>query len=252
MNKKLLLIAALMILLLGAFCFLKNTSTKNTDQASESKNQTLSALGKNIPSPPVASPQINGSVPYSADTSAPSKVPRRIELTSGNFESYVRNCFEGEACRFADDPKKMYEDFKQAGNQQANDNLIAFLRSKLKDVEFRDRYKNILKIIIDDFYSDAERPFQEAAYYNYLGDLEKSLALYKDIEKRQGSDPSLRPAPKLNIANTLYDLGRFKEALPYYEAALKEYISGAEQTSSGQSDMIRFIEGRIESIQAKI
>jgi tetratricopeptide (TPR) repeat protein len=106
--------------------------------------------------------------------------------------------------------------------------------------------------MIRDFYPPEEKQFQEAAYYNYLGELEKSLELYLDLEKKSALDLSLRPAPKLNIANTFYDLGRSKEALPYYEAALEGYLSGQNQVlAPSQNDMIRFIEDRVEEIRKR-
>ncbi|MDX9732019.1 MAG: tetratricopeptide repeat protein [Bdellovibrionales bacterium] len=78
--------------------------------------------------------------------------------------------------------------------------------------------------MIEDLYSESEKPFQMAAYYNYLGELENSLRLYFEIERRVQSGESLRPVPKLNIANTLYDMSRFREALSYYRQALDEYL----------------------------
>ena len=116
------------------------------------------------------------------------------ELTAGNFESFVNRCFEGEACTFADDPKKIYDRFKQAGNRRANDLLISFLRKNLKSKKFRERYKETLMAMIEDFYEPEELPFQVAAFHNYLGDLEKSLELYLALERKSQFDHSLRPA----------------------------------------------------------
>ena len=171
---------------------------------------------------------------------------QKIQLASNNFESFVSRCFEGEACEFSEDPWKMYEDFKLAGNTKAIDSLISFMRKKLQDEKFRSQHKEQLLKVIDDFYSPQERQFQEAAYFNYLGDLQKSLDLYLDLEKKSASDPSLRVAPKLNIANTFYDLGKYREALPYYEAALGSLGSGSHANDTG-----RFIDARIAEIRAK-
>ena len=172
-----------------------------------------------------------------------------ISLSSNNFESSVSRCFQGEPCKFNEDPQKMYGAFKQPGNRAAMDSLISFLRSRMRDAGYRERYKDTLKAMIDDFYPPEEKQFQEAAYYNYLGDLDKSLQLYLDLEKRSLSDSTLRGAPKLNIANTFYDLGRKSEALPYYRAARADYES--ERIMSGvpsSNEMLRFIDGRIDEI----
>ena len=96
--------------------------------------------------------------------------------------------------------------------------------------------------MIDDFYPANEKLFQEAAYYNYLGDLEKSLSLYLALEKMSERDGSMTRAPALNIANTYFDLGRLPNALPYYEKALRETTN---------PETLRFIDERISEIKLK-
>ncbi|MBX9765665.1 MAG: tetratricopeptide repeat protein [Bdellovibrionales bacterium] len=176
-----------------------------------------------------------------------------IPLTSGNFKGFVDRCFQGEHCVLDDDAWEMYQRFKRSGDLLAADNLISFLRSKLKDPEFRNKYKHLLKRMIVDFYPKEERQFQEAAYYNYLGDLQKSLDLYMDLERKVESDSTLRSASKLNIANTFYEMKRFSEALPYYEASREQYLS-REQNSKvpSRNEMLDFIEERISSIKSKL
>jgi tetratricopeptide (TPR) repeat protein len=186
------------------------------------------------------------------ENTQPARDQGLIELTKENFEKSVLECFKGRECSLMEDPLKLYMDFKLAGNALANDQLISFLRKNLKDKDFRDRYKEPLKQMINDFYPSEEKQFQEAAYYNYLGDLQKSLDLYLDLEKKAARDPSLRPAPNLNIANTLYDLGRYSEALPYYEAALSEYTDGEQEVvHSNRNELVRFIDERISKIKSK-
>jgi tetratricopeptide (TPR) repeat protein len=176
-----------------------------------------------------------------------SKTNELIELTEENFESNVLSCFRGEPCRLMEKPSKLYKDFKLAGDRKAIDHLISFLRSQLKDPDFRALYKDELKDMIDDFYPPNERQFQDAAYYSYLGDLQKSLDLYLDLEQRAQTNPDLRAAPKLNIANVLFDMKRYSDALPYYQAALADYNSGAQQQVAfpDPREMIAFIERRI-------
>ncbi len=178
---------------------------------------------------------------------------QKIKLNESNFENYVGRCFQGDPCEFQENPMDLYWNFKKANDRKANDLLISYMRKNLQNQVFAKQYKEILKKMIDDFYPPDEKQFQEAAYYNYLGDLRKSLDLYLDLEKKNVKDPSLRPAPKLNIANTYYDLGRFSDALPYYQAALGNYLSQQEQAAiPNQNDLIRFIEDRIEACKAQI
>lgn len=177
----------------------------------------------------------------------------KIKLNESNFENYVVQCFQNEPCEFGENPMDLYWNFKKADNRKANDLLISFMRRNLKNQEFANHYKDILRKMIKDFYPPTEMQFQEAAYYNYLGDLETSLSLYQDLEKKGASDTSLRQAPKLNIANTLYDLKRYKDAIPYYQEALQDYVSQKEQVAMpSQNEMIRFIEGRIEDCKTHI
>lgn len=186
----------------------------------------------------------SGLVPNEGATDANEKsLASVIELTSGNFASFVERCFQGEPCAFGEDPKKMYDAFKLRGDRQTSDLLLSLMRRNLKNDSFREQYKDNLKSMIEDFYSPEELPFQEAAYYNYLGDLKKSLELYLALERKSEFDMSLRPAPKLNIANTYYDLGRFREALRYYEAALQEKY---------ENETLRFIDDRITEIRSKL
>ncbi|WP_413587592.1 tetratricopeptide repeat protein [Bdellovibrio sp. HCB274] len=172
-----------------------------------------------------------------------------LELTAINFENLVPRCFKGEPCLLKDDPMKMYQEFKAARNTKAIDHLISFLRSQLRKPEFRDRYKNILIDMIADFYPPEEQQFQEAAYYNYLGDLNKSLELYLDLQEKAKHNSSLKKAPLLNIANTYYDLRKYAEAQPYYEQALAELTSGAEVPLP---DPTPFVEERIAEIKARL
>lgn len=172
-----------------------------------------------------------------------------IALSSNNFESFVGRCFQGEPCEFADDPRDIYEVFKADGNRTGQDRLISFLRARMSNQIAREKYKDGLKLMIADFYPKEERPFQDATFYNYVGDLDRSLELYLDLEKRSKSDPSLRPAPPLNIANVFYDLGRPKEALPYFIAARSDFETGRTQTAvPSTNEMLRFIDNRIRKI----
>ncbi|WP_413293994.1 tetratricopeptide repeat protein [Bdellovibrio sp. HCB185ZH] len=172
-----------------------------------------------------------------------------ITLNVGNFESFVLKCFQGENCVLGDDPMKMYQDFKAAGNNRAVDSLISFLRSKLRKPEFKDQYKDIVKKMIEDFYPPEEKQFQEAAYYNYLGDLNKSLELYLDLKEKAKTNPKLHDVSNLNIANTYYDLKRYSDAQPYYEAALLDYTSGKIKSAP---DPTSFVEERIAEIKARL
>lgn len=173
------------------------------------------------------------------------------KLDGFNFEDRVHRCFQGDACELVDDPVFLYRYFMSEGNRKACDLLISFLRKGLKDPEHAERYQYVVKAMINDFYPAEERQFQDAAYYNYLGDLDKSLELYLDLEEKAATDSTLRKAPKLNIANTYFDLGKPREALPYYEAAL-DRLYRREPRVPEEEDIIRFIERRIEAIEATL
>lgn len=167
-------------------------------------------------------------------------------LNSANFERLVPKCLHSGKCKLTEDPLKMYKGFKASEDKKAIDDLLSFMRSQLRDPAFRRQYKDILKQMIDEFYSPEERQFQEAVYYNDLGDLQKSLDLYLDLRKKAMVDTSLRNAPNLNIANVLYGMKQFREALPYYQAALDDYLIGTMKTDPGP---IQFIDSRIDEIR---
>lgn len=186
-------------------------------------------------------------------TVSANKADGSTRLTRSNFEGFVSRCFNGEACELDEDPRELYESFKASGNREANDRLISFLRSRLFDADFKHRHMDVVLDMIHDFYGSNERQFQEAAFYSYAGDLEKSLDLYLDLEKKSALNPNLRDAPKLNIANVFYDLDRLHEALSYYEAAREQYMSGQQQVGiPSQNEMLRYIEERISVVRTKL
>lgn len=179
------------------------------------------------------------------------KAPPILVLTANNFEEIVHKCFAGEPCAFGEDPWVLYQSFKRSQHPRTCDSIIALMRKNLKDPAFREKYKDTLLAMIEDYYPPAEKDFQRAAYYDYLGDKEKSLALYLDLEKRAARDAVLRPAPKLNIANVYYDLHRLRESLPYYQAALQNLRNGPQVTPD-QRQVMQFIQTRIDEIQEKL
>ncbi|UYL08174.1 tetratricopeptide repeat protein [Bdellovibrio sp. SKB1291214] len=179
----------------------------------------------------------------------PKAESKPLSLTAGNFESLVSTCLKGESCVVEDDPLKMYQGFKTAGNTRAIENLISFLRSQLKKPELKDKYKSAVRSMIDDFYPAQEKQFQEAAYYNYLGDLNKSLELYLDLKEKSKKDAALRGAPNLNIANTYYEMKNYAAAQPFYEEAFLDYTSGKIKSDP---DPTSFIEERISEIKARL
>ena len=235
---------------LAVLYFFKSNETSKTSAIVESTANTKGSYKTDKTTATLPSNESKTKANASAETSPTEPTFQgEIVLNGGNFEGFILKCFSGVPCKLGEDPLKMYSEFKAAGNRSANDHLISFMRSQLKNPDFRDRYKIVLKKIIDDFYPPEEKQFQEAAYYNYLGDLQKSLDTYLDLEKRTQSNPTLRPAPKLNIANTLYDMGRFKESLPYYEAALQESLVSREKLTPNPES---FIEGRIFDIKKSL
>jgi len=195
-----------------------------------------------------AEPKIDGKAP-SPQRSPTLKTP--IILDRDNFERLVLECFRGHPCNFGEDPWHLYQYYKRSQHPRVCDSIIAVMRRKMEDPVYKEKNKALLLAMIQDFYPSTERDFQIAAYYAYLGELQKSVDLYLDLEKKSAKDSSLRPAPKLNIANVYYDLHKFREALPYYQAALKELLTGPE-TSSDQRSQIQFVQKRIEQIENEL
>ena len=174
-----------------------------------------------------------------------------LYLTYGNFESFVTRCFNGEPCKLQEDPVTMYKAYKDARNLKACGSLLSFMRSQLKYEDFKNQYKDSLFTMIHDFYPAEEIQFQDAAYYNYLGDYKKSLELYLDLEKKHQTNPALRKAPNLNIANTYYSLNLMREALRYYELALDDFLSDVDKVQQ-QREIIGFTQKRIVEIKKKL
>lgn len=169
-------------------------------------------------------------------------------LGAHDFVRAVEPCFRGHPCELADEPWDLYSQFKKAGRTHEADLLISFLRSRLRDPVWRNRYRDVVHQMIQDFYPPSELDFQQAAYHNYLGENETSLDLYLQLERKVQSRPEIRKAPKLNIANVFYDLGRWHEALPYYRAAMKETL--ADRGSSPDTRAILdFVQSRIDELQ---
>lgn len=249
MNRRLLLTSLVLSLLALGFIYFLDSDSMGIDVAKLSTPLSWEAKESKAPTSESAqsSEKNNDTSPAGHSPLDPAN-ETVTGLTYGNFESFVAKCLQGENCKFAEDPLHMYREFKSAGNERALDNMISFMRSQLKDPAFRERYQDILLDIIYDFYPQEERQFQEAAYYDYLGDKKRSLDLYLDLQKKAKLDSTLKNAPNLNIANVLYDLKRYQEALPYYQAALNDYLSGQVRADPSP---VGFIEARISEITRK-
>jgi hypothetical protein len=215
-----------------------NRPAEHATAAARSKNQVVTEPAKSLSGDSQAPKPLTDSTPP-------------FVLTTENIETSASICFQGKRCEFGEDPWGMYRHFRDSQHPKTCDTIIALLRRKMSEPEFREKYRGPLLSMIEDFYSPLEIDFQRAAYYAYLGELEKSLNLYLELEKRQAYDAGLRPAPKLNIANVYYDLHRLAEALPYYRAALEDLKNSPEKLSD-QRAVQEFIEKRIEEISGKI
>lgn len=229
----------------GMFIFLKKPSEniqKNTQQESVISKSSITINSKNTP--PLVHSEIKPK-PHVSKT----EQNNIILLNSENFEARSAECFQGAMCEVEGNPWDQYLAIKQEGKRSVTDLYIAFLRKKLKDPSLKDQYKDFLKQMITDFYPADQVDFQMAAYYNYLGELESSLNSYIELERKAKKDPRLFTAPKLNIANTYYDLKRFKEALVYYKMSLND-LKSTETNDSIES--INFINERIDIIQEKL
>lgn len=245
-NKKALIalfVVLIIAIIVAVVFFPKKTGTESPKTVSDNVQPPV------IPENQIRRVQLASGTDKVTVLDAPTPEAKPLVLNAGNFESFVLKCFQGEPCVLEGDAMKMYQDFKAAGNTRAINSLISFLRSKLRKPEGRTQYKDIVKNMIDDFYPPQEKQFQEAAYYNYLGDLNKSLELYLDLKEKSKKDSSLREAPNLNIANTYYDMKKYAEAQPYYEEALQDFTSGRIK---GDPDPTPFIEERISEIKARL
>jgi tetratricopeptide (TPR) repeat protein len=247
------------VLVLGGLLiwnFFKNNEKAEVSEAAEPSPFASSARTEPQLAAPAKAGELAGDPLPDTLPPAPAVPPKEagpILLTAASFENLVADCFQGEACKLEEDPWKLYRLFKKEGKRRANDNLIAFLRSQLKDPLLKAQYKDVLKRMIEDFYPPRERQFQEAAYYAYLGELQKSLELYLDLEKKAAVNRRLRGAPKLNIANVYYDMARYKEALAYYQAALEDLKSGRARVGDpGKASMMDFIYSRIGEIEKNL
>lgn len=245
MKKKLFLASVCLFLVLAFFLFSKS-NTRTVEKQAEDAQVHL-----NAPVAPSNAVQAAIEPSQSISPHPTEQTPQSVwRLNASNFEFRVSKCFQGEECEIEGDPFELFHAFKKENNTKAIDLLISYLRKDLRNPEYAKRFGEPLKKIIEEFYPPSEIQFQMAAYYNYLGELQKSLELYLDLEKRTITNPNLHRAPKLNIANTYYELGKYSNALPYYEAALKNNLR-PEMKGPGQDDVVRFIERRIEEIKAK-
>jgi tetratricopeptide (TPR) repeat protein len=237
-----------LILIILGYIFLNQKNTNSTMLVyAPSQPKTNSAqVQENVP--PVSAKSNNTEAKdmttlpdEKAFKSKPSK--SIVILNELNFENSVKECFEGKPCKLEGDPWKLYQKFKNSDQRPLNDSLIAFLRKQLTDPNYRDQYKEVLLKMIEDFYPPEKIDWQRAAYYNYLGELQKSLEIYLDLDNKAIGNPKLFNAPKMNIANTYYDLGRLNEALAYYEASLNDPKNESSKD---------FIYNRIDEIKGKI
>jgi len=174
-----------------------------------------------------------------------------ITLTSTNFEKSVQKCFAGHACQLSEDAWRMYQEFKLSRNNRVTDLFISYLRSKLKDPTLRDVYREDLLKMIDEFYPPEEKQFQEASYYSYLGDPQKSLDLYLDLQRQSSLDATLRVAPNENIANELYALQRYSDALIYYKMALNDLQTNKGKVQNQDQQMLA-IQQKMTDIKSRL
>ena len=177
----------------------------------------------------------------------------RKKISSENFETEVDKCLQGESCTFSENPMAMYKSFKASGDVRKCERLIALLGSLMSDPKHMKRYRHLLKRIMYNFYPVEQRPFRDAVFMGYLGETERSLSMYLKLDSSPKTEKAIKPLLKLYIANTLYDLGRHQESLPYYEAALKEHTPSKNmEPTASQSESIHVIEGRMEDVKKRL
>lgn len=247
MKKKKIVIIAFGVLIIGLFFFFKSSTQKaitNTPLESSFKK----AQSKISNHSKLDNLQSESSTVTQTEASG-GEVKNTILITADNFEKLSNDCFQGATCAISGDPWSHYVTLKNERENQVADLYIAFLRKQLNNPKFKNQYKDLVLKMIRDFYPREQMDFQIAAYYNYLGDLESSLKVYLDLEKKAKSDPKIFSAPKLNIANTYFDLKRYDKALVYYQSAVTELKS--IQTNDSL-EVIAFINERIDFCKDQI
>ncbi len=170
-------------------------------------------------------------------------------LNAENFEEFIHDCTSGLNCEISD-PWKLYLYLKRSKKTDNSELLIGFLGSqKLTNPQTRNQYKEIVKIMIEDFYPTNSyfKVAAEANYYMYLGEKTKALEMFLKLKQNYKNDRVKNISNDLNLANIYFDLKRLREALRYYESTYDE-ISKESQTDPNQVAVLDFVRGRISEI----
>lgn len=172
----------------------------------------------------------------------PSSETNAIALNTENFENLIQDCLEGKPCDFSEDPWIMYSNFKLANNKKANQMLIDYLGAqKLTDLNTRDKYKFVVKKMIEDFFTKEERPIPDAEYAMYMGENEKALKMFKAINN---------PNFDLNLANIHYDLKQYDKSLEYYQKEREKLI--VNESDPNKNPALDYVETQIDNINKQL
>lgn len=165
-----------------------------------------------------------------------------IVLDTENFDNLIQDCLEGKPCDFAEDPWKMYSNFKRLNNRKSNQILIEYMSAqKLTDLNYRDKYKLIVKKMIEDFFTEEERAIPEAHYAMHMGENEKALKLFKALKN---------PNFDLNLANIHYDLKQYEQSLEYYQIARERMI--VNENDPNKNPALDYVESQIDDINKQL
>lgn len=165
-----------------------------------------------------------------------------IALDTENFDNLIQDCLEGKPCDFSEDPWQMYSNFKRLNNRKSNQLLIEYMSAqKLTDLNYRDKYKLVVKKMIEDFFTKEERPIHEAHYAMHMDEHEKALKMFKDLKN---------PNFDLNLANIHYDLKQYDKSLEYYQVERERLI--VNESDPNKNPALDYVEDRIDDINKQL
>jgi tetratricopeptide (TPR) repeat protein len=172
------------------------------------------------------------------------------ELTVENFNNTVDSCEQDDPCEVLN-PWEFYQHFKNVKDAKTIDSFISFMgRHKLTDVNSRDKYKKVVKEMIDDFYSPEDKPEADANFYMYIGENLKALNIFLSLQKSSNLEKSSRYVYlDGNIANIYFDLGRFPEAQIYYQAVYNRLIATKDNHQRNYDKYLEYISEQLAKCQ---
>lgn len=171
-----------------------------------------------------------------------------VKINADNFAKELPECFVHHNCTI-ENPWAIYKKLKETNPDEIESYFTLLRRFVLETPSFRDKHRESIAVMIKDFYPADIEDLKLADFYYFARDLEKSAELYKKVAVLHKKDPNAPAVPDLNYANTLFDMKKYQEALPYYRASRKR-LEGNE--SPDTLEAMNFIDERIEEITSRL